>query len=1040
MNSILARFHNVNLNITSPTLWSTVTLLNTLLCILAITIWVTNRQTQIKKSKSQQKKRTRKDQEDHDGNEEILSRSDSDDDLEFYFNDWSRYNERRHLFMSINVDSDDNLEETSDGEEEDPDDFDGRQEKEGRTTKKEQQVVKEDSSNMIDTIPTASPQRKMRRELFKSISKLKVFSFLSDDAFLQCLNLMEYKDLPIRGMELFTTEEPFDGSLFIVIDGEMELSCSLCSSVVFSKEKPMSFTAGPGDVLTSLLSTLSGLLEEYKRVNIEFSNRFHEHSYMVNVIAKATVDNTRLIRIPPSAFLALLQSYPQDVHQIAQTVFARCQRVTIQTLVKNLGLGFDILYSHGNTNQVACNTWPNYKDELDKVVRDISSSKENDKKIDCAHDHSSLHVIEVSPETREKISKMLAYSIGSTDMDAIQMIQNESLVTVVKPGDVILQSNTKADFVYFIIDGVIDVEADDEQAYDTLSFQDDGKEKNRRLYQLFPGDVVGEMSCFTDEVSFVTLRVGGEQKKSALILQLPKSTYLQFLDKHSDALMQCIRKILTIDFSPLVHLFDWGIEWMHVQAGTLLASKHQMCDKLHVVLSGRLKVGTIDRIKGPMNSQHKNNYEYGRGSCIGETYILLGAEYPDDVYAVRNSELALLPRNVLDYIMHVFPHTAIHFAKQIASRQVPRYQRNQRRTRPFTRALPNGDISIATIAVVPLCFESTKEAHELCKSISHALNKLAPCTLMTKTIAKQSVGKKVFTLRNAVHELKMLKLLSDIEENHLLTVYQTDQKFTWWTKLCIQQADCVLLVADGQHVPSCEQLERYLIWAQGRSLVRHVQLLVLQQVYSDDKRSEKRVPISKDLSKWIDERSFVEGQHLVRTPIETYGNDVARLCRRITGMSLGLALGGGGARGLAHLGIIRALMERQVTVDICGGASQGAFIGALYAKNPDSYEDLVKAARMMATKMSSKKERLLDLTLPIVSYFNGSRFNNCIKDCIGPTTKINELILNFFCVSTDLCRSAQVIHTKGLCWKYLRASMSLHGYLVSKGSDSYRSE
>lgn len=109
---------------------------------------------------------------------------------------------------------------------------------------------------------------------------------------------------------------------------------------------------------------------------------------------------------------------------------------------------------------------------------------------------------------------------------------------------------------------------------------------------------------------------------------------------------------------------------------------------------------------------------------------------------------------------------------------------------------------------------------------------------------------------------------------------------------------------------------------------------------------------------------------------------------------------------------------------------------ALFAKNPDSYEDLVEAARKMATKLSSKRERLFDLTLPIVSYFNGSRFNDGIKECIGATTKINELILNFFCVSTDLCRSAQVIHTKGLCWKYLRASMSLHGYLVSIDSNS----
>jgi CRP-like cAMP-binding protein len=929
MNAFLARLHRVNLNFTSLTLWSTLTLFNTLLCILAITIWITNRQTQIKKSKSQQRKRTSKQEHDDEG-DETFSRSDSDNDLEFYFNDWSRYNERRHLVMSIDVDSDDNLEEetTSDGEDEQDTDFDGHQN--GRRTKKglEDRI---DDPNIKDIKPLASPQRtKMRRELFKSISHLKVFSYLSDDAFLQCLNLMEYKVLPVRGMELFTDDQPFDGSLFVVIDGEMELSCSLNSSIAYV-EKPMTFTAGPGDVLTSLLSTLSGLLEEYKKVNDEFSNRFHEHCHMVNVIAKAREDNTRLIRIPPSAFLVLLQSYPQDVHQIAQTVFARCQRVTMQTLVKNLGLGFDILYSHGNKSHVACSSWTSNKDELEQVARDILSTdyfKEMDRSQDCSY----LKITDMSPEVAEKISSMLALSLGSTAMDASQSIRQETFVTVVKHGDVILHSNTKANFVYFVIDGVIDVEADREQDHSVSLFDDDGKKKKRCLYQLVPGDVVGEMSCFTDEVSFVTLRVGGDQKKSALILQLPKHTYLNLLDRHSNLLMQCIRKILTVDFSPLVHLFDWGIEWMHVQAGTLLAKKHQKCDRLHVILSGRLKVGTILRSKeSTKNVQSNSNYEYGRGSCIGETYILLGAEYPDDVYAVRNTELAMLPKNVLDYIMHVFPHTAIHFAKQIASRQVPQYQRKQRHTRPFTPTLPHGDISIATIAVVPLCFDSTHEAHELCKNISNALNKLAPCTLMTKSIARQSVGRKVFKLRNAVHELKMLKLLSDIEENHRLTVYQTDQKFTWWTKLCIQQADCVLLVADGQRVPCSDHLERYLIWAQGRSLVRHVQLLVLQQVYIDCNQSEKRVSISKDLSNWIDERLFIKGQHLLRKPIETHEQDVARMCRRITGMSLGLALGGGGARGLAHLGVIRALMERRVTVDICGGTSQGAFIGGEFS-------------------------------------------------------------------------------------------------------------
>jgi lysophospholipid hydrolase len=109
-----------------------------------------------------------------------------------------------------------------------------------------------------------------------------------------------------------------------------------------------------------------------------------------------------------------------------------------------------------------------------------------------------------------------------------------------------------------------------------------------------------------------------------------------------------------------------------------------------------------------------------------------------------------------------------------------------------------------------------------------------------------------------------------------------------------------------------------------------VQILVLQHVKKQDGDStiERRVPISQELSAWIESRNFIEGQHLVRKKIKTYyENDVARMCRRITGQSLGLVLGGGGARGLAHIGVIRALMERGVSVDICGGTSQGAFVG-----------------------------------------------------------------------------------------------------------------
>lgn len=79
--------------------------------------------------------------------------------------------------------------------------------------------------------------------------------------------------------------------------------------------------------------------------------------------------------------------------------------------------------------------------------------------------------------------------------------------------------------------------------------------------------------------------------------------------------------------------------------------------------------------------------------------------------------------------------------------------------------------------------------------------------------------------------------------------------------------------------------------------------------------------------------------------------------------------------------------------------------------------------------MSSMQDKFLDLTFPLVSYFDGRRFNSVIKECIGEETMIENLIMSFFCVSTNLCQYGQEVHTKGSCWKYVRASMSLHGYL-----------
>ena len=154
-----------------------------------------------------------------------------------------------------------------------------------------------------------------------------------------------------------------------------------------------------------------------------------------------------------------------------------------------------------------------------------------------------------------------------------------------------------------------------------------------------------------------------------------------------------------------------------------------------------------------------------------------------------------------------------------------------------------------------------------------------------------------------------------------------------------------------------------------------------------------------------------------------------RLGRRILGRSLGLVLGGGGARGLAHLGIFKALKEAGIKVDLIGGTSIGAFIGGLLAREGlTNYPRVLQSVGSFCGAMSSKWRQALDLTYPATSWFTGHAFNRALWKYFG-WSGIEDFSVPFFAVTTDLTCSRLQIHRTGPAWKYVRASMSLSGFL-----------
>ena len=106
--------------------------------------------------------------------------------------------------------------------------------------------------------------------------------------------------------------------------------------------------------------------------------------------------------------------------------------------------------------------------------------------------------------------------------------------------------------------------------------------------------------------------------------------------------------------------------------------------------------------------------------------------------------------------------------------------------------------------------------------------------------------------------------------------------------------------------------------------------------------------------------------------------------------------------------------EEGVPVDLLGGTSMGSFVGGLYAKEPTALLTRI-IARRLAVHMSSTWNQLMDLTVPVVSYFSDGRRMNKVLEPLFRGAKIEDCWLPFFCMTLDLARACPSCTGTELC-------------------------
>lgn len=583
------------------------------------------------------------------------------------------------------------------------------------------------------------------------------------------------------------------------------------------------------------------------------------------------------------------------------------------------------------------------------------------------------------------------------------------------------------------------------------------KRKTRKsLFLTKPGGLAGYLGTVSSYRSFIDVTA----KTDVYVGFLPRASIERIVDRYPVVLLTMAKRLTTLLPRLILHI-DFALEWVQVNAGQVIYNQGEESDAIYIVLNGRLRA-----IQEGENDGMKVIGEYGQGDSVGELEVLTESARPGSLHAIRDTELAKFPKTLFNSLALEHPGITIKISKIIATRMRalvddPLHEHAKERTAKALRSNVSSTVNLRTVAILPVT--AGTPVVEFAGRLMNALNQIGTpngVVSLNQAAILNHLGRHAF---NRMGKLKLSQYLADLEEKYGLVLYVADTNVkSPWTQTCISQADCILLVGLAEGSPSIGEYERFLLttkttarkelvllhserycppgltrkWLRNRMWVNgghhHIQMsfrTTPEPVHPAGRRFgnalKQRVQVLQaEIQKYTSRKVRQTPLYSAETPFK---GDFHRLARRLCSKSVGIVLGGGGARGISQIGIIRALEEAGIPIDIVGGTSIGAFIGALYAWDADVVP-MYGRAKKFAGRMGSMWRFALDLTYPSVSYTTGHEFNRGIFKTFG-NSQIEDFWLEFYCNTTNISRSQSEIHTSGYVWRYVRASMSLAGLL-----------
>jgi predicted acylesterase/phospholipase RssA/CRP-like cAMP-binding protein len=467
--------------------------------------------------------------------------------------------------------------------------------------------------------------------------------------------------------------------------------------------------------------------------------------------------------------------------------------------------------------------------------------------------------------------------------------------------------------------------------------------------------------------------------------------------------------------SPVATPHSWQdiearLEWLSLAGGEILYRTGDPGDALYVVISGRLRAERTDE-----DGSEYVLEEVGRGEMVGEMAVLTGEARSTTMVAVRDSELVRLRRGDLLALSQRHLEVMVRINALLARRLRRQYVRPSREDSP-----------VLALALLPC--DSSVPLQQFGQQLAQAVSAFGPTKYITAATLEEGIepGAAQACLTDPRNS-RIVAWLSELEAHYRYLVYEAAPDASEWSQRCLRQADSVVLVGrfgaspqPGAHELAMLAAEAPAQGGRGRPTsepwrraarrdpsANRIDLVLLHSPLT-------AIPVG--TARWLGPR-VVRSHHHVRIGDP---QDMAYLARCLTGHAIGLVLGGGGARGFAHIGVYRALQEAGMTVDLVGGTSMGAIVTGAIGLGMDWQQ-----MREMASGLSSPL-KILDPTLPVVSLCTGGKVTGILQKLYGDVL-IEDLWRPIFCVSSNLTRSSETVYRHGRLWRAVRASMAIPG-------------